>query len=99
MLGIFLVGAYQEILGDLHNLFGDTNSIHVELQPDGSYQLTNSLEGDTVESTLRHVNFDSNELLLSYRRQLECAKLTAAECEEYLTDLTKGLKGYTYFEE
>lgn len=99
LLGIFLVGAYQEILGDLHNLFGDTNSIHVELQQDGSYQLTNAMHGDSVESTLRHVNFDSNELLQSYRCQLENSNLSAAECEEYFTDLSKGLKGYTYFEE
>jgi arginine decarboxylase len=99
LMGIFLVGAYQEILGDLHNLFGDTNSIHVELQADGNYQLTNEMEGDTVEKTLRHVNFDSSTLLDSYLQQLKNAKLTAAECEEYLMDLTKGLKGYTYFEE
>ncbi len=49
LLGIFLVGAYQEILGDMHNLFGDTNSIHVELTDDGKYQLTHALHGDTVE--------------------------------------------------
>lgn len=99
LLGIFLVGAYQEILGDLHNLFGDTNSIHVEMLPDGHYKLTHALHGDTVESTLRHVNFDSKELLTSYRNQLETGKFSAAECEEYLMDLVKGLKGYTYFEE
>ena len=99
LLGIFLVGAYQEILGDLHNLFGDTNSIHVEMLPDGSYKLTNAMDGDTVESTLRHVNFDGENLLQSYRVQLENADISAAECEEYLTDLMKGLKGYTYFEE
>lgn len=99
LLGIFLVGAYQEILGDLHNLFGDTNSIQVEMQLDGSYKLTNSLDGDTVESSLRHVNFDSNELLQSYHRQLEHAVLSTAERAEFLADLTVGLQGYTYFEE
>jgi arginine decarboxylase len=99
LIGIFLVGAYQEILGDLHNLFGDTNSIHVEMLADGSFKLTNSMDGDTVESTLRHVNFNGDDLLCSYRLQLENAQLSAMECEEYLTDLTKGLKGYTYFEE
>ncbi len=99
LLGIFLVGAYQEILGDLHNLFGDTNSIHVELLEDGNYQLTNAMHGDTVESTLRHVNFDSDELLSSYQKLLHQANLPAAESNEFLTDLVKGLKGYTYFEE
>lgn len=99
LLGIFLVGAYQEILGDLHNLFGDTNSIQVEVKADGSYQLTHSLEGDTVESTLKHVNFDGKELLQSYHRQLEKADLFPHERQEYFADLTTGLKGYTYFEE
>jgi arginine decarboxylase len=99
LLGIFLVGAYQEILGDMHNLFGDTNSIHVELLADGGYQLTNAMEGDTVESSLRYVDFSSEALLLSYRQQLESAQLSAAECDEFLNDLSTGLKGYTYFEE
>lgn len=99
LLGIFLVGAYQEILGDMHNLFGDTNSIHVELLADGTYQLTNAMEGDTVESSLRYVDFSSEELLKSYRQQLESAQLSPTECEEFLADLSTGLKGYTYFEE
>ena len=83
----------------MHNLFGDTNSIHVELLPDGNYQLTDAMEGDTVESSLRYVNFNSEELLHSYRRQLESAQLSTAECEEFLNDLSTGLKGYTYFED
>jgi arginine decarboxylase len=99
VLGIFLVGAYQEILGDLHNLFGDTNSIHVDMQADGTYTLSHAMHGDTVETTLRHVNFDGNQLLEAYCQQLDDIKFTQAEREEYLTDLTKGLKGYTYFEE
>ncbi|VVC77055.1 Biosynthetic arginine decarboxylase [Aquicella siphonis] len=99
LLGIFLVGAYQEILGDMHNLFGDTHSIHLELQSDGSYQLTNAMDGDTVESSLRYVDFNGDDLLQSYQRQLQAAKLTPAECEEFLSDLSTGLKGYTYFEE
>ncbi|MCW5583037.1 MAG: arginine decarboxylase, partial [Gammaproteobacteria bacterium] len=99
LLGIFLVGAYQEILGDMHNLFGDTHSIHVELQPDGSYQLTNAIDGDTVESSLKYVDFSGNELLQSYQEQLYSANLSASECNEFLSDLSTGLKGYTYFEE
>lgn len=99
LLGIFLVGAYQEILGDLHNLFGDTSSIQVEMMPDGKYKLTHSMDGDTVEATLRHVNFKGADLLKSYRSQLDNSSLSASQREEYLNDLTKGLKGYTYFEE
>lgn len=99
LLGIFLVGAYQEILGDLHNLFGDTNSVQVEMQADGSYQLTNPLHGDTVESALRYVNFNANDLLSSYHHQFENINLSPDKREEYLNDLIKGLKGYTYFEE
>lgn len=99
LLGIFLVGAYQEILGDLHNLFGDTHSVHVEINDDGSYQVTNERSGDTVESTLKHVNFDSEQLLNSYKRQLNAANLSQPEKNAYLVDLNRGLKGYTYFEE
>ncbi len=99
LLGIFMVGAYQEILGDLHNLFGDTNSIHVELTENGQYKLTHAMEGDTVESILRYVDFDTKELLNSYQYQLKQANLTQRECEEFLADLTVGLSGYTYFED
>jgi len=99
LLGIFLVGAYQEILGDLHNLFGDTHSIHVELNETGGYELTHAMEGDTVHSVLRYVDFDANDLLDSYQKRLASAQLTEAECEEFFTDLKVGLTGYTYFEE
>lgn len=99
LLGIFLVGAYQEILGDMHNLFGDTHSVNVELQPDNSYQLVHPVKGDLVESMLRYVQLDSKELLASYREQLERANLSAKETEEYLETLSEGLEGYTYLED
>lgn len=99
LLGIFMVGAYQEILGDLHNLFGDTHSVHVELTDDGGYKLSQAIEGDTVESALSYVNFNSNQLARSYREQLEKLGLSPKEHEEYLNDLTIGLQGYTYFED
>ncbi len=98
LLGIFLVGAYQEILGDLHNLFGDTHSVHVETTPDGGYRLLHAMEGDTVESTLRYVNFARDEVESSYRAQLENASITKHERDEFLHDLVAGLEGYTYFE-
>jgi len=99
LLGIFMVGAYQEILGDLHNLFGDTHSVHVELTEDGGYKLTQAIEGDTVESALGNVNFNRSHLIRSYREQLEKSGLSFSEREEYLNDLTRGLQGYTYFED
>jgi arginine decarboxylase len=99
LLGIFMVGAYQEILGDLHNLFGDTHSVHVDLTDDGGYKLTQAIEGDTVESALGNVNFNRNQLIRSYREQLEKSGLPDIDCAEYLNDLTKGLQGYTYFED
>lgn len=99
LLGIFLVGAYQEILGDMHNLFGDTHSVNVELQPDNSYELVHPVKGDLVESMLRYVQLDSKELLASYREQLERANLSAKETEEYLETLSEGLEGYTYLED
>lgn len=99
LLGIFMVGAYQEILGDLHNLFGDTHSVHVELTEEGGYKLSQAIEGDTVESALSYVNFSGNQLARSYREQLEKLGLSQSDYEEYLNDLTIGLQGYTYFEE
>lgn len=98
LLGMFLVGAYQEILGDLHNLFGDTDSVHVELLPDGSWELVQPELGDTVDEVLRYVHFDSAELLKLFRQQLLKAKLTRREFNEFLSDLTVGLHGYTYLE-
>lgn len=99
LLGIFLVGAYQEILGDLHNLFGDTDSVHVELTENGGYQLVQPLQGDTVESVLRYVQFDGKELVQSYRQQLAKANLSPELSQRYLQELTVGLQGYTYLED
>ena len=100
LLGIFLVGAYQEILGDMHNLFGDTDSIHVELKPDGSHQLLQAQQGDTVDSVLRYVNFNADDLLASYRAKIERASaLSEKNRASFLAELSEGLKGYTYLED
>ena len=100
LLGIFLVGAYQEILGDMHNLFGDTDSIHVELKPDGGYQLSQPQQGDTVDSVLRYVHFNADDLLASYRAKIERAtSISAKNRDTYLAELSEGLKGYTYLED
>ena len=73
LLGIFMLGAYQEILGDMHNLFGDTDSVHVEPTADGGYKLTQARRGDTVGSVLRYVHFDAEDLLGAYREKKEPA--------------------------
>ncbi len=98
-IAFFLVGAYQEILGDIHNLFGDTHAVNVALQPDGSYRITNINEGDRVDELLHYLHFDSRELLDSYRNQLQQSPLTDTERGQYYTELKEGMSGYTYFEE
>lgn len=96
-LGIFLVGAYQEILGDMHNLFGDTDSVNLELSADG-YRLSEPARGDTVASVLRYVHFERDALLDGYRRRVQDAELTAAERSAFLAELEAGLDAYTYLE-
>ena len=97
-LAMFMVGAYQEILGDLHNLFGDTDSVHVELNDDG-YVLTNAIKGDSVKDVLKFVDYDSAILAENFAYQIN--KLDASEqCKAgYLAELNAGLEGYTYFED
>jgi arginine decarboxylase len=102
-LGIFLVGAYQEILGDLHNLFGDTNAVHVSLSDDGEVILDQVVEGDSVEEVLNYVQFSSENLLREWRRNVESAeregKLEKDEAERLLRFYEDGLGGYTYLED
>lgn len=98
LLGIFLVGAYQEILGDMHNLFGDTYSVNVHIKPDGNYELIAPLEGDTVQTMLNYVNFDTGFLRNTYRKRLQAASLTTEQRQSYLRELEAGLVGYTYLE-
>ncbi|HEX2290327.1 MAG TPA: biosynthetic arginine decarboxylase, partial [Pseudonocardiaceae bacterium] len=73
VLGIFLTGAYQEILGDLHNLFGDTNAVHVRLTEQG-YEITDMVHGDTVTEVLNYVQFHASDLLATFRRKVGNAK-------------------------
>lgn len=98
LVGIFLVGAYQEILGDMHNLFGDTNAVNVELTEDG-YRLSEPEHGDTASELLRYVHFDTDSMMRSYRDRLENAGLEAPEVDSCFETLKAGLEGYTYFEE
>jgi arginine decarboxylase len=99
ILGIFLTGAYQEILGDLHNLFGDTNAVHVRLTEHG-YEVTDLVHGDTVTEVLNYVQFHASDLLATFRRKVGNAKgLSRQEANSFIADFVAGLEGYTYLEE
>ena len=102
-LGAFLLGAYQEILGDLHNLFGDTNAVHVRLSPTGDVILDSVIKGDTVREVLNYVQFSSDVLVTMLRRDVETAlregRLTYEESGSLLHFYEEGLHGYTYLED
>lgn len=98
LLGIFMVGAYQEILGDMHNLFGDTNTINVYLEPGNKFRLADPEAGDTVTELLSYVHFDTDKMMEIYQRNIEKADLTEQEAKMYLDELLNGLDGYTYLE-
>ena len=100
-LGVFLVGAYQEILGDMHNLFGDTNAAHITVK-DGHYHIDQIFDGETVEEVLNYVQYNPKKLV----RQLEVwvtksvkqGKISLEEGKEFLSNYRSGLYGYTYLE-
>ncbi|MDD9892068.1 MAG: arginine decarboxylase, partial [Gammaproteobacteria bacterium] len=100
-LGIFLVGAYQEILGDIHNLFGDTNAVNVLLdeQAPSGYRLLAPEHGDRADQLLEHVHFDVDRLRAGYRSKAASADLTGSTRQRLLHILESGLTGYTYLEE
>jgi arginine decarboxylase len=102
-LGAFLLGAYQEILGDMHNLFGDTNAVHVRLGPTGEVMLDSVIKGDTVREVLNYVQFSSDGLVMQLRRDVEAAlregRLTYEESGSLLRFYEEGLHGYTYLED
>jgi len=101
-LGFFLVGAYQEILGDLHNLFGDTHAVHVRLGGPDEYTLEHIEVGDTVSEVLNYVHFDPLSLLermsCAAERAVQEGTMAVTEKERLLSAYQEGLKGYTYFE-
>ncbi len=102
-LGVFLVGAYQEILGDLHNLFGDTNMVQVSIDPEEGYEIENVIEGDTVTDVLRYVRYSRKDLIARVRRATEAAvkakRMTLEESKHMLRMYEQGLSGYTYLEQ
>lgn len=101
-LGVFLVGAYQETLGDLHNLLGDTNVVSVSLDTKGQLKYRREAEGDTVGEVLSYVEYDPKVLVTQFRHLAESAvvskRITPAERREIMDAYEAGLRGYTYFE-
>jgi len=98
-LGIFMVGAYQETLGDIHNLFGDTDTANVQLEADGGWTVTRQRKGDTTDVMLDYVGYDLAELRAAYKAKVDAAGLAPAEAAKLLVDLETGLTGYTYLHE
>ncbi len=98
ILGVFLTGAYQEILGDLHNLFGDTNAVHIRLR-NGGYEITDVIHGNTVTEVLEYVQFHPSDLVATFRRKVARAGgLSREEANTFIADFMEGLDGYTYLE-
>jgi arginine decarboxylase len=101
-LGAFLVGAYQETLGDLHNLLGDTNVVTVKIRENGEYDFVGELEGDSVADVLSYVEYDPKALQVRFRETAENAvregSITPQERREIMRAYDRGLRGYTYFE-
>ncbi len=98
VLGMFMLGAYQEILGDMHNLFGDARSVNVVMEGEG-YRLEDPLPGDTVRDVLSAVHFEGRALMERYREKVQAAGLPAEEGRRCLEAFAEGLEGYTYLEE
>ncbi|MDX1804369.1 MAG: biosynthetic arginine decarboxylase [Alcanivorax sp.] len=97
-LGIFMVGAYQEIRGDMHNLFGDTDSVDVHVDAAGAICLDHAIQGDTVSSVLRYVNYDPDKLLATLETHCRQADLDESVQLSFIELVREGLAGYTYLE-
>ncbi|NCA69467.1 MAG: biosynthetic arginine decarboxylase [Sphingobacteriia bacterium] len=101
LIGFFMLGAYQEILGDIHNLFGDTDAVNVELAADApnGYRLLEPERGDSTDELLSYVHFEPRSLLTHYRRKLDATDLDRATREQLYVELKAGLYGYTYLDD
>jgi len=101
-LGVFLVGAYQETLGDLHNLLGDTNVVSIRVEEDGDYSFVREIEGDSVADVLTYVEYDPKQMIVEFRKTAEEAirkgLITPHERRKIMDAYETGLRGYTYFE-
>ena len=102
LVGVFLVGAYQETLGDLHNLFGDTNVVSVRITEDGGFEFVREFHGDSIADVLSYVEYDPKIMLEQFRRIAEEAvrqgKISVAMRQTMLTAFRESMQGYTYFE-
>ena len=102
-LGVFLIGAYQEILGDLHNLFGDTNAVHVDLSPSGEVVLDTIIKGETVSEVLDYVQFRGRDLINRLQASVEVAvrenRIDHNMAGQFVKFYEEALNGYTYLEE
>lgn len=100
-IGVFLVGAYQEILGDLHNLFGDTNAVHIKVK-DNTYEIDKIIEGETIADVLDYVQFDPKRMARSIEvwvnRSIKQGIITPDEGREFISNYRSGLYSYTYLE-
>ncbi|MGF0097898.1 biosynthetic arginine decarboxylase [Hoylesella buccalis] len=100
-LGVFLVGAYQEILGDLHNLFGDTNAVHISVK-NGKYSIDQVIDGETVDEVLDYVQYSPKKLVRQLEtwvtKSVKLGKISLEEGKEFLNNYRSGLYGYTYLE-
>lgn len=99
LIGFFMLGAYQEILGDIHNLFGDTHSVNVELDGNGGWHLTMPARGDHAADLLRYVHILPENLQRAFRKKLAQIDLHPAQRKLFENELVSGLNGYTYLEE
>jgi arginine decarboxylase len=101
-MGVFLVGAYQETLGDLHNLFGDTNVVSLRLGEHGALEFAQEIDGDTVADVLSYVEHNPPAMLDRVRQMAEQAvragRITPEERRQIVDAYETGLRGYTYFE-
>ncbi|HRM21016.1 MAG TPA: arginine decarboxylase, partial [Neisseria sp.] len=96
LLGVFMVGAYQEILGDMHNLFGDTDSVNVYVRDDGRVEYGGMEEHDTIEDMLRYVHLSPEEVLNKFEEKSRWARLGKAEHNLYFAEFCRGLKQSSY---
>ncbi|MDX1454656.1 MAG: biosynthetic arginine decarboxylase [Gammaproteobacteria bacterium] len=98
LVAFFLVGAYQEILGDMHNLFGDTDSVNIERNDKGEFEFFQPEKGDRADEVLAYVHFEPDALLEAYRNKIDAAAFDADTKARYLAAMQDGLAGYTYLE-
>lgn len=102
LLGIFLVGAYQEILGDLHNLFGDTNAVHIRIDGD-QFHVTDVIKGDTIEEVLSYVQYDVEKMIEGVRRQAERAlregRMSLDQLRRFMNHYEEATRSYTYLKD